>query len=155
MNLRLRNCTCVVFQELQFPCIHAAAVIAKCQLPLEEYIHSSYLSSSLRLVYTEKIVPVDLDLLNNDGETTPSQISRKVGRPKSLRIRSRGEVGQEDRLRCGICGERGHNARTHNRRQAGALGQKQGRKKKKLVTCQNCKGNHYKKTLCSVAIERK
>lgn len=56
--------------------------------------------------YRNCLVLVDVEGLVSDGTTLPPKVTKKVGRPKKKRIRSRGEVDVEDRLTCGGWGRK-------------------------------------------------
>jgi hypothetical protein len=110
-------CSCGEFAELQFPCKHAAAAIQAKALDVARFAHASYCTESLRAVYGQHIALVDLDTLASDARLLPPVITRKAGRPRTLRLRSRGEVVTESHAFCSKCHQRGHNVRTCDRRQ--------------------------------------
>ena len=144
--------------------------ISIAQLPVATFVHSSYFISALYNLYSVNIVPIDVSTLLSEEEILPPAILKKSGRPRTLRIRSRGEVSEEKKLCCSICMCKGHNARTCLRRQklnnytrplvesqtvvveslyeaemtkGGIVG-----RKKREIKCKLCGKNHYKKTLC-------
>jgi hypothetical protein len=96
------RCSCGKFQELQFPCCHAADAIRKVNgVPLN-YMDSSYSTESLRETDAVPGNPVDVENLSDDGITLPPPATKKVGRPRTLRIRSRGETDPERQLTCSM-----------------------------------------------------
>jgi zinc finger SWIM domain-containing protein 3 len=112
VKLDQQYCSCREFTEQQFPCRHAAAVILTLGVPPEDFIHHTYFISSLRATYENCITPISVDGLVSDCTTVPRVVKKKAGRPKKVRIRSRGEVDYENQLTCGICGGKGHNRST-------------------------------------------
>ncbi|KAH6572337.1 hypothetical protein BASA50_001684 [Batrachochytrium salamandrivorans] len=112
INLTLKTCTCGKFQEYQFPCHHAAVVIVKAGLSPIHFMAASYYTSSLQAIYSNPVTPVVLDDIVPGEIVFPPVITRRAGRPKSRRIRSRGETNFEDQYTCTVCGNKGHNRRT-------------------------------------------
>ncbi|KAH6596500.1 hypothetical protein BASA50_005075 [Batrachochytrium salamandrivorans] len=130
--------------------------------------------TSLTSGYTRMIVSVDLDTINCDEALQSPNVVKKAGRPRKVRLRSRGEVDDNDRYACKGCGLLGHNVRTFSRRQPpsvlpvdleegnqepfqqqldiGNLNGGSGSKRARVrnVVCINCGGNHYRKTPCRV-----
>ncbi|KAH9246530.1 hypothetical protein BASA81_015904 [Batrachochytrium salamandrivorans] len=164
------------FQEMQFPCAHAALAISTHRQPVNQFVDWSYLLSSLQSAYSQQIVFVDLDTINCDETLQPPNVVRKAGRPRKVCLRSRGEVDDNDRYACKECGLLGHNVRACSRRQShsvlpvdleegnqepfqqqldiGSLNGDSGPKRTRVcnVVCINCGGNHYRKTPCQVSI---
>ncbi|KAH6588971.1 hypothetical protein BASA50_010391 [Batrachochytrium salamandrivorans] len=163
------------FQEMQFPCAHAALAISTNRQPVNQFVDRSYLLSSLQSVYSQQIISVDLDTINCDETLQPPNVVRKAGRPRKVRLQSRGEVDDNDRYACKGCGLLGHNVQTCSRRQPhsvlpvdleednqepfqqldiGSLNGGSGPKRTRVrnVVCINCGGNHYRKTPCRVPI---
>ncbi|KAH6580868.1 hypothetical protein BASA61_009375 [Batrachochytrium salamandrivorans] len=160
---------------MQFPCAHAALAISTNRQPVNQFVDRSYLLSSLQSVYSQQIVSVDLDTINCDEALQPPNVVRKAERPRKVRLRSRGEVDDNDQYACKECGLLGHNAQTCSRRQPplvlpvdleegnqepfqqldiGNLNGGPGPKRTCVcnVVCINCGDNHYRKTLCRVPI---
>jgi hypothetical protein len=71
---------------------------------------------NLRALYIGSIIPVDLTQVLSDNATLAPIITKKAGRPKVTRMRSRGEVNFNESVCCTKCGARGHNKRTCERR---------------------------------------
>jgi hypothetical protein len=111
-------CSCGIWQEYQYPCVHACAYFRKwvesdLQYVLQSKVDNYYSYSSVHGLFTKNNVPVVLDSLSFDGKTTPPLVlHRTAGRPKLKRIRCRSELAEESRVSCSDCGERGHNRRT-------------------------------------------
>ncbi|KAH6583700.1 hypothetical protein BASA60_001321 [Batrachochytrium salamandrivorans] len=131
------------------------------------------------ILTTISILPADsfchLDTIGCDEALQPPNVVRKAGRPRKVRLRSRGEVDDNDRYACKGCGLLGHNVQTCNRRQPpsalpvdleednqepfqqldiGNLNGGSGPKKTRVrnIVCINCGGNHCHKTPCRVPI---
>ena len=116
VNLEDRTCTCGTYQEYQFPCLHAAAAINYGHRLPENYMNELYLMSSLRNVYQGVIIPIDKSTLITSHDVAPPVITRKAGRPRKVRIRSRGETPEDSRVHCNQCHQKGHNKATCARR---------------------------------------
>ncbi|KAJ1505533.1 hypothetical protein HMI54_005874, partial [Coelomomyces lativittatus] len=86
VKLYNKTCTCGLFQELQFPYVHAAVFIMKFGLDSKDFVHKSYLSDSLKAFYSNYINPVGLEELVSDNLTLPPNVIKKVGCPKTHRI---------------------------------------------------------------------
>ncbi|KAH6575073.1 hypothetical protein BASA60_005195 [Batrachochytrium salamandrivorans] len=112
INLTPKTCTCGKFQEYQFPCHHAAVVFVKAGLSPIHFMEASYYTASLKAIYSNPVTPVVLDDIVPGDIVLPLAITRRAGRPKSMRIRSRGETNFEDQYTCTVCGNKGHNRRT-------------------------------------------
>jgi zinc finger SWIM domain-containing protein 3 len=176
VDLKSNECSCGEFKEFMFPCRHAATAISKLKRPHSNYMHASYLKDSLCLVYGIPLIPVDMEDVASDSASLPPNVKRKAGRPKTVRIRSRGEMDEENQLICSSCGQKGHNKRTCDKHQAKqapppplsplpplspvahstsvaaiALGPPifQPRKKRTVRICEKCGLGHYKKTICT------
>ena len=116
VDLTLLTCTCKQFQEYGLPCVHACAAILKaCKQP-SQFVHTTYHITTLQNVYKESVQPVDVETCFFDNKTLPPAMIKQAGRPRKIRLRSRGETAPEDQLTCGKCGEKGHNIRTCSRR---------------------------------------
>ncbi|KAH6568999.1 hypothetical protein BASA60_008411 [Batrachochytrium salamandrivorans] len=82
VNLAAKTCSCMEFQEMQFPCAHAALAISTHRQPVNQFVDQSYLLSSLQSAYSQHIVSVDLDTINCDEAMKPQNVIRKAGRPR-------------------------------------------------------------------------
>ncbi|KAH9263673.1 hypothetical protein BASA83_012912 [Batrachochytrium salamandrivorans] len=92
INLTLKTCTCGKFQEYQFPYHHAAVVLVKAGLSPIHFMAASYYTSSLKAIYSNPVTPVVLDDIVLGEIVLPLAITRRAGRPKSRRTRSREET---------------------------------------------------------------
>jgi MULE transposase domain/SWIM zinc finger len=117
VDLESRTCDCGQFQQLQYPCKHAARALQN--NPDSELIHSlihpSYTLEWLKAVYEYPVSPV---IMNETPSLVihPPFVQVQPGRPKRVRNRTRGERGPG--IRCSACKEIGHhNARSCPRRQ--------------------------------------
>ncbi|KAH6601266.1 hypothetical protein BASA61_002036 [Batrachochytrium salamandrivorans] len=173
VNLATKTCSCMEFQEMQFPCAHAALAISTHRQPVNPFVDRSYLLSSLQSAYSQQIVSVDLDTINCDEALQPPNVVRKAGRPRKVCLRLRDEVDNNNQYSCEGCGLLGHNVRTCSRRQPPSVlpvdleegnqepfqqldivhsngGPGSKRTRVRNVVCINCGGNHYCKTPCRV-----
>ncbi|KAH6590260.1 hypothetical protein BASA50_009520 [Batrachochytrium salamandrivorans] len=112
INLTLKTCTCGKFKKYQFPCHHAAVVFVKAGLSPIHFMAASYYTASLKAIYSNLVTPVVLDDIVPEDIVLPPVIMKRAERPKSRRIRSRGETNFEDQYTCTVCGNKGHNRRT-------------------------------------------
>ena len=109
-----RTCTCLQYQQLKYPCSHAAAAIFFYQKNIYDFVDFDYTVDNLKDLYSVAVDPiVAKDLIPQ--HLLPPLGRRPAGRPKILRFRSRTE-GLDSNLRCSLCHELGHNKRTCARR---------------------------------------
>lgn len=92
VNLNNCTCTCGLFQEMRFPCAHAAGAIGVAGFDFATYIHNSYKTENLRMIYSARIIPVSLEDLQATTTLQPPVITKKAGRPRVTRIRTRIKV---------------------------------------------------------------
>ncbi|KAH6578871.1 hypothetical protein BASA61_000402 [Batrachochytrium salamandrivorans] len=107
VNLATKTCSCMEFQEMQLPCAHAALAISTNQStsqPVNQFLNRSYLVSSLQSTYSQQIVSVDLDTIDCDEALQSPNVVREAGRSRKVRLRSRGEVDDNDQYACKECG---------------------------------------------------
>jgi hypothetical protein len=124
VNLKELTCSCLQWQQLQLPCVHAIAAgrsegmlndmgtwyeHAFSPVYMVKHYAAAYAGKRACLPMLERLVP--------DGQTKPAQWVRQPGRAKKKRIRSRGEsalLGQPPikKYKCQICGQTGHNKKT-------------------------------------------
>lgn len=119
LDLASRRCSCGEFYDKQRPCVHACSAFALTGKTFMDYVEHFYKKPSLINVYAGIVQPVPIDALRSDGLLPP--ITRaQAGRPKKGRHRDRSELQSEDSpIVCSLCGARGHNKRTCQRRQRG------------------------------------
>lgn len=117
-------CTCGLWQEHDFPCVHAMAYYRHCRRSLD-YIKSTYVSKyytyEMQLKLTSiNILPVVISRLRMDNVTLPPIPPRRhAGRPKVVRLRKRTRFSNPEKdspIICKKCGKRGHNQKTCERR---------------------------------------
>jgi SWIM zinc finger len=76
VSLDNQQCSCGKFQELMFPCRHAAIAINRLHQPSTQYLHPSHLTVSLQSVYDSVMMPVDLHTLVMDDPNLPAVKTR-------------------------------------------------------------------------------
>ena len=109
-----KTCSCLQFQQMQYPCIHAAAAISFSKQNLNDFDSGSYKSDKLIQLYAMSVEPILVSELDSQNVLPP--IARRLpGRPKKVRIRNRNE-GEESNITCSMCHQNGHNKRTCLRR---------------------------------------
>jgi hypothetical protein len=115
----IRNCSWGEFNDFKRPCVHACSEITLAGKTFMDYVEHFYKKPCLQNVYAGIVQPVSIEALPSDGllpPITPAQ----AGRPKKVRLRNRSELQTEDSpIVCSLCGERGHNKRTCQRRKIG------------------------------------
>ncbi|XP_022870058.1 uncharacterized protein LOC111389368 [Olea europaea var. sylvestris] len=115
VDIENRTYTCRMLQVDQLPCPHALAVFASMKMDRYEYYSYYYTSEAFRNTYQETIFPV-----GNPAEwTVPNDVhdivvivpnqKRSCGRPTEKRFRPAYE--ENITVKCGRCGESGHNRR--------------------------------------------
>jgi hypothetical protein len=115
-----RWCSCGVWQDTLLPCRHACAVYRFKSLDekyiLANLVHEYYRHGCAQKMFEKNILPVCMDALTYDGETSPPCLSQKkrAGRPKLKRLRRRSKFVEADEspILCSKCGKPGHNRRT-------------------------------------------
>ncbi|XP_022843192.1 protein FAR1-RELATED SEQUENCE 5-like [Olea europaea var. sylvestris] len=116
VDIENRTCICRMLQVDQLPCPHALAVFASMKMDPYEYCSYYYTSEAFRNTYQETIFSV-----GNPAEwTVPNDVhdivviapnqKRSCGRPTEKRFRAAYE--ENITVKCGRCGESGHNRRT-------------------------------------------
>ncbi|CAA7044462.1 unnamed protein product [Microthlaspi erraticum] len=111
------TCTCMRFQLLGIPCTHAIAAAVKIDLPTDSMVSWGFYGETWTRGFDGKIYPVPSvgggDILDSSGgDLLPPTVRRPPGRPKKLRIMSRGEFkkkGLHRGRRCTRCRRQGHN----------------------------------------------
>ncbi|KAG5531570.1 hypothetical protein RHGRI_026247 [Rhododendron griersonianum] len=115
VDLKRMTCTCCRWELHCFPCVHAVTVIQKTKRQLCNYINPYYTIAAFQLSYKVAINPIPTlgapVVTKESAIILPPKTRRPRGRPKVVRIRSRGEKVKQ--LKCGRCGKLGkHNRRT-------------------------------------------
>jgi len=98
VNLWERICTCRQFQLLTIPCSHAISAAIREGVRVDTFVGVQHTVPQLLLAYKELIMPVpDMATLvpsPNDvggGKLAPPYVKRPAGRPRKIRLFSRGE----------------------------------------------------------------
>jgi hypothetical protein len=121
LNVKLKSCTCGVWQDTMIPCSDALAYyrfIEEHHLEhvLQKEIHKYHKYDFLHNIYSKTIVPVVIDTLVKDNKTLPPNFGNKkqAGRPKKARFRNRTKFAnsEESPIICSLCHKRGHNKLT-------------------------------------------
>ena len=128
MNVSMRACDCGMWQEHQFPCVHAIAVFKKVRkYSFEEVVAEvcdEYTYEHNHGLFKRNFLTVCMDKLEPDKTIlAPLFKKRKKGRPRKRRIRKRSRFIPSTGVgvclttgkkipRCRRCGLAGHNART-------------------------------------------
>jgi len=126
MNVIMRACDCGMWQEHQFPCVHAIAFFKKIQnysfeqLLLE--VCKEYTFEHDRQLFKRNFLTVCMDKVEADKTIlAPVFKKRKAGRPRKKRMKKRSRftsnvaavgLAPSKTPRCRRCGLAGHNART-------------------------------------------
>ena len=92
-------CSCLEFQGLGIPCAYAIAATARLGVLTDSLAANEYFNELVKLSYEEKIYPIHSVggevapriALGTTGEVHPPFFRRPPGRPRKIRILSRGE----------------------------------------------------------------
>ena len=113
LDILNKTCSCLQFQQMQYPCVHAAATISFCRQNIHDYVSHAYKTDNLKQLYSLPIYPILIDELIPQN-VLPPVVRRLPGRPKKLRIRNRNE-DSNSHVTCSLCQQLGHNKRTCKR----------------------------------------
>jgi hypothetical protein len=116
----LQWCTCGVRQDYLYPCRHACAVFRKWderdfQYVLQNHVRRYYTFEYVEKMYEKNVFPVCVDNINYDKASKPPIVrGGQAGRPPEKRIPHRNECirPEDSKIKCGQCGQKGHNKRT-------------------------------------------
>ena len=111
VDLEKRECTCMKFQDLGYPCKHACAAALLAGVDIPSLCIDERRVGALRRVYEFGIIPIDMETIPLIP-IEPPLIKRQAGRPKVKRIRRRDEDRPKKIHYCSSCGETGHNKKT-------------------------------------------
>ncbi|KAG7357678.1 hypothetical protein IV203_002366 [Nitzschia inconspicua] len=121
-------CECGVWQMHGIPCVHGMAYFRwrnfwTLQQVVEQFVEKCHTYDYEQKLYSGSFVPVCMDMLQPDQTTLPPDIEgkRMAGRPKTVRLRLRSRYShrpEKSPIVCSRCHQRGHNARTCQRRAA-------------------------------------
>ena len=110
VDLDEKTCSCMMFQDLGYPCVHACIAALTAGVDIETLCIFERRIGALRMVYANGIVPVDIDSIEPE-DLDPPTVQRQRGRPMIRRIRR--QIEEQKRANfCSLCHERGHNKRT-------------------------------------------
>ncbi|KAG7364813.1 MULE transposase domain containing protein [Nitzschia inconspicua] len=121
LDVREQTCECGKWQEHGVPCIDAVAYYRLFETQTLQYIMDNHVSEHYKYetvneLLKENIVPVSLDILDQDGVTLPpNRTKRSSGRPRKKRIRKRSRFAHDpdkSPIVCSRCKKRGHNVKT-------------------------------------------
>ncbi|KAG7363059.1 MULE transposase domain containing protein [Nitzschia inconspicua] len=121
LYVREQTCECGKWQEHGVPCIDAVAYYRLFETQTLQYIMDNHVSEHYKYetvneLLKENIVPVSLDILDQDGVTLPPNCTkRSSGRPRKKRIRKRSRFAHDpdkSPIVCSRCKKRGHNVKT-------------------------------------------
>lgn len=124
VDLRARTCDCRLWQLTGIPCSHAlCAILMKADDP-DDFVHECYHTSKYLKTYENLIEPVCGPELWEHSYKQPLLepiVTTQPGRPKKKRNKASDEPTTSGKLKksrvsvnlkCGSCGESGHNKRT-------------------------------------------
>ena len=117
LKLSELSCTCREFDVKALPCIHVLSACIKYNLPHHKYCSPFYTVENYRMCYNQPLYPVrdksEWELSDQFKEfcakIKPPEVRRSAGRPKKMRIPSRGE--ERKTVKCGRCKQTSHNRR--------------------------------------------
>ncbi|XP_033129421.1 uncharacterized protein LOC103846091 [Brassica rapa] len=118
VNLAVGSCSCREYDEIGIPCLHALAAASKVGFPSDAMVAPAYRVPTWRQGFAGKNYPVPSVGGSQVGSSTtaellPPAVRRPSGRPRKVRIKSRGEFKKSGQLssnrRCARCGQTGHN----------------------------------------------
>lgn len=122
VDLDNHTCTCRKWDLKGIPCIHGKAAIYVDRGRPENYVHEYFHISTHLRAWDRQIYPIpDQSMWVQTGydPIMPPPMRKQVGRPKKARRRGVDEPKnpaairkQHEALRCGRCGQYGHNVRT-------------------------------------------
>ncbi|KAH9131722.1 hypothetical protein LEN26_007644 [Aphanomyces euteiches] len=90
VNLSLRTCSCQVWQDRLYPCVHGYAVILARRLQVSDFVDHVYTTAACISVTSVRLTPVDIENCSSDSSTLPPLVRSTVSSGKK-RIPSRGE----------------------------------------------------------------
>ncbi|KAG7373566.1 hypothetical protein IV203_034290 [Nitzschia inconspicua] len=121
LDVREQTCECGKWQEHRVPCIDAVAYYRLFETQTLQYIMDNHVSEHYKYetvneLLKENIVPVSLDILDQDGVTLPpNRTKRSSGQPRKKRIRKRSRFAHDpdkSPIVCSRCKKRDHNVKT-------------------------------------------
>ena len=111
VRLAGRTCTCMLFQDLGFPCVHACSAALKANIDPRTLCIGERQVGALQAVYQFGVIPVDIETVPSMA-LLPPLVQRAAGRPRVIRIERRDDGGQTRVNCCTLCGQPGHKKHT-------------------------------------------
>ncbi|CAE5959871.1 unnamed protein product [Arabidopsis arenosa] len=107
----------MAMSSLSIPCAHVIAAATSIGMSVDNFVAPAYFEHTLRLSYAEKIYPIPSvggpdNASGTVGDLNPPFVRRPPGRPKKIRIKSKGEFKrprQQSNRRCSRCCRPCHN----------------------------------------------
>lgn len=116
VHLGVRTCSCNRWQQLGYPCSHAAAALMSTGISIVDATSKHLLASAYRATYAVNLHPHpgrdDWVQAEDLPSVAPPPTKRPPGRPKKRRFRTEDMFKQVRALKCGRCGGSQHNKRT-------------------------------------------
>ncbi|XP_056856452.1 uncharacterized protein LOC130510869 [Raphanus sativus] len=96
VNLLAGTCSCNAYEQLRIPCRHAVAAAGRANIPTESLVAAAYFADTWHSAYEAKIYPIPSvggKEVGGEyhGDLLPPAVKRPPGRPRKVRILSRGE----------------------------------------------------------------
>ena len=113
VDLERRQCSCMMFQDLGYPCAHACSAALLAGVDIPSLCIDERRVGTLRTVYEFGIIPVDIENVH-PIPLEPPLVRRQAGRPMVNRIRRRDEEPSPPKrlYTCKLCGKPGHTKKT-------------------------------------------
>ena len=111
VDLGKRTCSCMLFQDLGYPCIHVCSAALQGGVDIRALCIDERRVGALRRVYEVGIIPVDIETIQ-PIPLEPPVVHRQAGRPKVKRTRRKNEDHPKRISFCSLCRQSGHNAKT-------------------------------------------
>jgi MULE transposase domain/SWIM zinc finger len=104
VDLQEKTCTCLYFQQRQFPCKHAArAILEQRDQCIHDFVHDSYKLHSLRSLYEHAIEPILVRELETN-HVKPPMMKNNQGDQESIDFGVGGTWTWEKMLKLHCCG---------------------------------------------------
>ena len=111
VNLNQMSCSCGFYEEFGVPCRHMCKASTHVNIHPKELVIPVRRVGALKRIYQGVFLPIDINHLQDDGTKAPT-MTKKRGRPREKRIPSSAEKTKKRTVKCGKCGQLGHNSRT-------------------------------------------
>ena len=90
VDLERSQCSCMMFQDLGYPCVHACSAALLACVDVPSLCIDERRIGALRMVYEFGVIPVDIETIH-PVPLEPPFVQRLPGRPKVKRIHRRNE----------------------------------------------------------------